>query len=690
MQENRFTIEEVRSFWDAVAPSYDRLNSGFDWTHVERFLTMKKYLPKGKQGLRVGNVWSRTGNAVPHIREICPDADISNLEAAPKMMELARNKYPNERFALTDLHDLPWETGSLDVVVSLETLEHVPDPLHFLLECHRVLTVGGRLILSAPQSWTEPFLRLYETFFENHGEGPHRFPAAASVLRALRGCGFDIVDHRGTVLLPVGPVWLKRGVEWLQQHFLRYIGTNRLTFRHFYVAEKRSETDPVWLKIREEILRPGLSMHSGTRVGLSGGTLRLADPDGACLCEPTGTGPVPEICYQASPEVRPSYPEMNAFVFGSPKPRSPLLGHYKRIAIAHATDEAVRRNGASGGILTCVLLHLLETGRIKGAVVLTMDPEHPWRAKPIVARTKEEILASAQSKYVVSPVNTILGELEREEGPLAYVGLPHQVFAIRRLQRLKHPSVRAIRYVFGPFFGNELHGSAVDSFLRKFGAKKEDVRSLAFRAGEWPGHMEVRLKNGRVLTLPKFHANYLIPFHITRNSLLSHDLTNELTDLSGGDAWAPVYEERGKGFSLLLARTEEGDALIREMEERKLLTLKDSTEDKAIVMQSHGLDFKKRGSQLRIARLERRGHRVPLYGLDPIPVHASRRVFESILGFLFWISSRRTARWIADHAPDAIVAPLFLHARTLWKKGTRNVKRAGLRPLPFAKATRKD
>ncbi len=70
--------------------------------------------------------------------------------------------------------------------------------------------------------------------------------------------------------------------------------------------------------------------------------------------------------------------------------------------------------------------------------------------------------------------------------------------------------------------------------------------------------MRVEMQNGRVIELKKFHANYLIPFHIVRNSLYCTDFTNEFTDLSGGDAWAPVYEERGKGFSIVMARIPKG------------------------------------------------------------------------------------------------------------------------------------
>jgi SAM-dependent methyltransferase len=39
---------------------------------------------------------------------------------------------------------------SVDVVVSFETIEHVPNPGRFLDECVRVLVPGGRLIISTP------------------------------------------------------------------------------------------------------------------------------------------------------------------------------------------------------------------------------------------------------------------------------------------------------------------------------------------------------------------------------------------------------------------------------------------------------------------------------------------------------------------------------------------------------------
>ncbi len=677
MQNHRFQIDQVRDFWNGVAPRYDEVNARLSWTHVERFLTMQQYLP-AKPAQRITNVWSRTGGAVRFIREVCPDAELTNLEVSDVMIGMAKTRYPNETFHRTDLHDLEGETGSQDVVVSLETLEHVPDPVHFLVECHRLLRVGGRLILSAPPAWSEIFLRLYEMFFENHGEGPHEFPKVGSVLQAMRSCGFRIIDHRGTVLLPVGPEWAKRSAEWVQQRLLRRIGTNRLGIRHFYIAEKTTPIDPIWSHLEEEVIKPGLCSHCGTCVGLSGGVLRFADRDGACLPEPAEPRSLPNVCYDVCPQVSSSHPDMNRRVFGTPTATSNLLGQYRRLLVAHATDEEVRRNSASGGVLTAAVLHMLDSGRIRGVVALGMDEEIPWRSVPVIARSRAEVLAAAQSKYVVSPVNTILDRLADEPGPLAMVGLPQQVFAIRRLQQLQHPSVKSISVILGPFFGNELYGTAIDSFLRRFGAKKEDVTSLRYREGEWPGHMSVRLRDGRCLQMPKFHANYLIPFHISDHSLVSQDLTNEFTDLSGGDAWAPHYELRGEGFSLVITRSELGDSIVREMERCGALWTEEITEGEAVRMQSHGLDFKKRGGYLRMQRRAARGLRTADYGVTPSHIGLSRRCFEAILSNIFRVCAWPIARRAADAMPHCLIGPLFQWFRKVWKATTRRVKRTGL------------
>jgi SAM-dependent methyltransferase len=67
------------------------------------------------------------------------------------MVEHAREKYGLE-FERADVSGLPFEDGSFDLVVSFETLEHVPDAARTIAELRRVLADGGLLIASTPNS----------------------------------------------------------------------------------------------------------------------------------------------------------------------------------------------------------------------------------------------------------------------------------------------------------------------------------------------------------------------------------------------------------------------------------------------------------------------------------------------------------------------------------------------------------
>lgn len=52
-----------------------------------------------------------------------------------------------------DLVALPFDMATFDAVLCTQVLEHVPEPQQVLREVSRVLKPGGRLFLSAPQSW---------------------------------------------------------------------------------------------------------------------------------------------------------------------------------------------------------------------------------------------------------------------------------------------------------------------------------------------------------------------------------------------------------------------------------------------------------------------------------------------------------------------------------------------------------
>lgn len=233
---NKFTIEEVRAFWDSVAGIYERENNKVYETHHQRFIEAVKYFDL-KNNDRVLNIWSRTGSAAPFLKNKNKNIELHNLEVSPQMLKKAEDKFPEEEFGLTDLLKINFPDNYFDYVLSLETLEHCPEPSAFLRELNRLLKPGGKLVLSTPPASCEPIYFVYNFFGFGHGEGPHKFLSSKKVKQLFLESNFKILEHRGTLLVPVGPKFIKTIGEKIIQKF-QHTFISELGIRQFYVCIK--------------------------------------------------------------------------------------------------------------------------------------------------------------------------------------------------------------------------------------------------------------------------------------------------------------------------------------------------------------------------------------------------------------------------------------------------------------------
>lgn len=237
MKKNSWTDREVEAHWDNVAEIYVKENEKVKGTHDQRFRESILYLEL-KPGMKSLNITSRDAEASDYILREMPGAEVINAEISRGLMEVAAKLRPAvTQIKLENYSSLPFKNGEFQRVLSLETLEHVSDPLQFLGELHRVSTDDARLVLSCPPATSELPYRLYTALFGGHGEGPHRFLSSKEVKKMLSGTNWKLLVHKGTLLVPVGPGWLKRSGEKLID---RFQGTfiAELGIRQFYICEK--------------------------------------------------------------------------------------------------------------------------------------------------------------------------------------------------------------------------------------------------------------------------------------------------------------------------------------------------------------------------------------------------------------------------------------------------------------------
>lgn len=389
---------------------------------------------------------------------------------------------------------------------------------------------------------------------------------------------------------------------------------------------------------------------------------------------------MPQPGWDACPGKGVDYPALYLQHFGR-LPADWRVGIVDRMWTGHATDPDVRRRGASGGITTRVLIHLLETGRIDGAVLARQDLPIPGEASWFIARSKQEILECAGSVYIPVPMLESLTAFRPGER-YAMTCVPEQSAALRVLQHAGHEQAQQVRFLLGPYTGTALYPGAIRALMRSKGiANSEAITSLQWRAGEWPGYLEIKTASGKSVRSKKVYYNFLIPFYVTRASLQSMDFANEFTDLSVGDAWSPKFESLGAGFSVIASRTETMSGILLEMQDAGLLDLTTVDPLEASAMHGHMIDFKKRGGYLRNRWRSTLGLAAPDYGLRPSPLDAPRILVEIVISSIFLVAGTPLARKVLEWIPEDILGPLFNKLRLGWKAASKPAKRQGLKNL---------
>ncbi len=312
------------------------------------------------------------------------------------------------------------------------------------------------------------------------------------------------------------------------------------------------------------------------------------------------------ICLKVCPGHEVNVDALNRQVFGK-LPANYWSGNYIDAYLGYATDPIVRGTASSGGIVSGLLIHAIETGQIAGAFLVRTIPGRPFSPSLELATTRAEVLAAAGSKYWPAPVGQRLGDILRGNGRFAFVGVPCEIQALRKAQGVFKPLRDKIAFCIGLCCGRRAIIAGQHVALRKLGIDPNEVSEMRYRQGEWPGHLVVWLRDGtrvdvpRAKQLPGF-SGHLFPH---RRCLLCHDSISELADISVGDAIRLEQERRENEMSLIVARTGQGAAALASACDAQALALRRIEIEAVVHAQKRPLVDKRRAlwARLRLAAL---------------------------------------------------------------------------------------
>ena len=246
----------------------------------------------------------------------------------------------------------------------------------------------------------------------------------------------------------------------------------------------------------------------------------------------------------------------------------PLWGPAQEVAVGHATDPVMRHQASSGGVISALLAHALDTGLIDFVVQTGADPAHPTANLTRISTSRDEIMAASGSRYAPSSPLAGLEDWLARPGRFALVGKPCDISALRA-RALQDPRInQRIPLMLAFFCAGVPSATGTQRILDRLEAPAQDVVAFRYRGDGWPGYATATLKDGSTRRMSYSDSwGQILSKHVQFRCKICPDAVGGAADIACADAWFgddrgyPSFEEQ-EGRSLVIARTPAGQALL--------------------------------------------------------------------------------------------------------------------------------
>jgi coenzyme F420 hydrogenase subunit beta len=275
-------------------------------------------------------------------------------------------------------------------------------------------------------------------------------------------------------------------------------------------------------------------------------------------------------CTRACPRFRDWEPTADEHLFGRVRETEEITGISEQVLLVRAADDHVHELGQDGGLVSAILIWLLDEGYIDGALVSYLEGDgSTWRAKPGVATTKEEVLAAAGSRYTYCANWLAYDEaVERGLKDLALVGMGCQtssppVMWARKIGKVGKPVKFNIGLLCSKTFDDRIFDELFDA---KYGIKREQIKKMNIK-----GVFQIWTHDG------EYHEVPLKECHAWTREGCMHcpDFAAEHADISTGGIG------KFNDHTLTVVRTELGREVITRMIKAGVIEVKPAEEDPA-------------------------------------------------------------------------------------------------------------
>ncbi len=150
------SVDDVRKHeheaWQGAAPLYSDFIAPF--TAHSGQIDLHHEMSPIEKGQLVLDVGSGTGDVAIQLDRA--GANVTGIDFAAEMVEVAKQRHPHINFIEADVESLPFENDAFDRAIANYTAHHFADPESAFGEIRRVLKPGGKLTIIHPIQTEQP------------------------------------------------------------------------------------------------------------------------------------------------------------------------------------------------------------------------------------------------------------------------------------------------------------------------------------------------------------------------------------------------------------------------------------------------------------------------------------------------------------------------------------------------------
>jgi len=186
--------EEVKKHFEDIAEEYDRWKrkNNYYYTLLKNFY--KRHIP-------VGSAVVEFGYGTGEILASCDPARGLGIDISGKLINIAKRRYPQYEFKIDDVEKF-LTNSKFDYVIMSDAIDHLSNMPLALENVQRVLSPGGKLIITSINSLWNPIFGLLEKLKLKMPKGPHCFVPNRFIEFICELKGFKVVSKGALIFIP--------------------------------------------------------------------------------------------------------------------------------------------------------------------------------------------------------------------------------------------------------------------------------------------------------------------------------------------------------------------------------------------------------------------------------------------------------------------------------------------------------